>query len=126
VTTGSYALAAAANAVWWTCLILFEVPTGYVGDRIGRRRALLLGTVIRVVTMGSMAFVGSFREVVVVFVVWAFASTLRSGTVDAWLYEVLGQRLDELLRPAAQHRTRPLAGPPRVDVRRVHRAHGRR
>jgi MFS family permease len=95
VTTGSYALAAAANSVWWTSVVLLEIPTGYVGDRIGRRRALLVGNVLRAGSMAAMAFVGSFAEVVVVFVVWSFATTFRSGTADAWLYEVLGDRLDE-------------------------------
>jgi MFS family permease len=95
VTTGSYALAAAANAVWWTSLILFEIPTGYVGDRIGHRRALILGTVVRSVATAAMALAGSFLAVAAVFVVWAVSSTLRSGTTDAWLYDLLGDRLDE-------------------------------
>ena len=94
-TTGSYALAAAANAVWWTCLILFEVPTGYVGDRIGRRRALLAGTALTACTTAAMAFVDSFAEVALVFVLWAVGSTFRSGTTDAWLYELLGRRDDD-------------------------------
>lgn len=94
-TTGSYALAAAANAVWWTGLIVFELPTGYVGDRIGRRRGLLVGTALTVLATLAMAFVDSFLAVVVVFTVWAFGSTFRSGTTDAWLYELLSERLDE-------------------------------
>ena len=94
VTTGSYGLAAAANAIWWAGLVLFEIPTGYVGDRLGRRRALILGTAISVAAMASMAFVDSFAQIAVVFVAWSLGSTFRSGTADAWLYETLDDRLD--------------------------------
>ncbi|NHN41613.1 MFS transporter [Halorubellus sp. JP-L1] len=75
--------------------VVGEVPTGYVGDRVGRRNSLLLGAVLRAASVYGLAVVQSFPGFVAVYAVWAVGGAFTSGAGDAWLYDVLAQRLDE-------------------------------
>ncbi len=75
--------------------VLGEVPTGYVGDRIGRRDSLLLGSTALALSVYGLAVVETFVGFVVVYAVWALGGAFRSGAGDAWLYDVLAARLDE-------------------------------
>lgn len=90
----SYSQLAVIDAVWWGGLVLFEIPTGYLGDRIGRRRGLLVASGMTVAAQVAMAGAGAFHHFLVVFAWWAVAATFRSGTDDAWLYDALEARLD--------------------------------
>lgn len=94
-TTGSYASLGIIDAVWWGGLILFEVPTGYIGDRIGRKWSLLIASCIITASQVAMGFASAFSHFIVIFLVWAFGSTFRSGTASAWLYDALATRIGE-------------------------------
>jgi MFS family permease len=74
-----------------TVVVLGEVPSGYVGDRLGRRRSLLLSQTLFAVGISSWAFVRSTSAVVNVFVVFGLASAFQSGSIEAWLYDVLDE-----------------------------------
>ncbi|WP_323675273.1 MFS transporter [Halorubellus sp. PRR65] len=74
--------------------VLGELPTGYVGDRVGRRNSLLLGALARAVSVYALAFAESFPAFVALYVVWAVGGAFTSGAGDAWLYDVLAERLD--------------------------------
>lgn len=76
-------------------LIAFEVPTGFIGDRIGRRNSILMSIIVSAVASIGFAFSYSFPLFVTVYVGLAIAQTFRSGTDTAWLYDTLGERLDE-------------------------------
>ncbi|WP_227354780.1 MFS transporter [Haladaptatus salinisoli] len=71
--------------------VLGEVPSGYVGDRLGRRRSLLLSQTLFAVGVSSWAFVRSTTAVVSVFVVFGLASAFQSGSTEAWLYDALDE-----------------------------------
>ncbi|MXY85436.1 MAG: MFS transporter, partial [Chloroflexi bacterium] len=43
------------EAVFWSCMMLFEVPTGAIADRFGRRTSLALGGFL--FTGGTIFFV---------------------------------------------------------------------
>jgi MFS family permease len=75
--------------------VVGEVPTGYVGDRIGRRDSLLLGSTALALSVYGLAVAETFVGFVVVYAVWALGGAFRSGAGDAWLYDVLAERLDE-------------------------------
>lgn len=85
----SYAEVAVVNAVWWTGLIAFELPTGYLADRLGRRRSLLLGTAVVVASTLAMIPAATLPAFAVVFAVWAAGQTFRTGADDAWLYDAI-------------------------------------
>jgi len=76
-------------------VLVAEVPTGYVGDRVGRRRALLLGTVGNAVGSVLFAFGRSLPTFLVAYVVLAVSRTFVSGSDSAWLYDVLQARTGE-------------------------------
>ena len=88
VTFTDLALGGSAMAAVTT---LGEVPSGYVGDRIGRRRSLLLSQTLFAVGISSWAFVRSTAAVVSVFVVLGLGATFQSGSTEAWLYDVLDE-----------------------------------
>jgi MFS family permease len=72
--------------------VLSELPTGYLGDRLGRRAALALGNTVVVAVMLGFTVADSSLDFVAVYAFWAVGWTFRTGTVDAWLYELLARR----------------------------------
>ncbi len=83
-------------AVFSLASVTAEIPSGYVGDLVGRRGSLAIGAALRVVAIGAYPFaVSSPVAIVGLHVVWAAGRAFRSGTQDAWLYEILGARFDE-------------------------------
>ncbi len=72
-------------------LLLAEVPTGYLGDRVGRRWTLVFGNGCRVVGIGGYAFAETAPAFLALKVFTGVGWALRSGTGDAYLYELLGR-----------------------------------
>jgi len=83
-----------AYAVYALGTLLAEIPTGYLGDRIGRRASLAVGCVLRVGVIGAYPFLQSAAAYLAIHVVWATGRSFRSGTQDAWLYEILEAQFD--------------------------------
>jgi MFS family permease len=72
--------------------LLAEVPSGYLGDRIGRRGSLAVGNALRASAMLAYPFIDAKAAFLTVQVIWAAGFAFRSGTQDAWLYELLRAR----------------------------------
>ncbi|KAB1198608.1 MULTISPECIES: MFS transporter [Haloferax] len=87
----SFAEVGALNSVWWLALVASEIPTGYVGDRLGRRSAMALGTAIIAVSTVAMGLSSTFLQFAIVYATWAVGQTFRSGSDDAWLYDLLDE-----------------------------------
>lgn len=77
------------EALYNLTTVVGEIPTGYIGDRIGRRNSLLVGTILITVTLAGIAMASSFLVFALLYVVWSLGYTFRSGTEDAWVYETL-------------------------------------
>ncbi|MCY3572056.1 MAG: MFS transporter [Chloroflexi bacterium] len=77
------------EAVFWACMMLFEVPTGAIADRFGRRTSLALGGFL--FTGGTIFFVLSdgFAGLAISYVIMAISMTLYSGSGHALLYDSL-------------------------------------
>jgi MFS family permease len=89
----SNAQAFAANAFFTAGLVLFEIPTGVVADRRGRRISYLLGTAT--LTVSTLLYLWMWR-ISAPFWAWAvtsaflgFGFTFFSGAVQAWLVDAL-------------------------------------
>jgi MFS family permease len=82
-------------AVFSLASVAAEIPTGYLGDLVGRRGSLALGSGLRVGALATYPFVDTKLAILAIHVVWATGRAFRSGTVDAWLYETLQARFDE-------------------------------
>lgn len=78
-------------AVEAAVMLVSEMPTGYLGDRLGRRNSLVAGSAF--VLLAELGFVvaHSFGAFVVVYVSFGLGRTFRSGSGDAWLYDVLAR-----------------------------------
>jgi MFS family permease len=83
----------AANACFTAGMVLFEIPTGVVADRWGRRASFLCGTLTLAATTGLYVLLWQLHSV---FVWWAIISALLglgftffSGATEAWLVDAL-------------------------------------
>lgn len=70
-------------------IFLFEVPTGYVADRYGKRVSLLVAESIGVVSSCLLLWGGHWSVVVVGFMLGGLVGTFQSGATSAMIYETL-------------------------------------
>ena len=85
----SFTAIMALDAVFFIVIVLAEIPTGYVGDRLGRRNALVVSATVGAAAAIAFGLVRSVWAFAAVFGVWGAAITLRSGNDSAWLYDAL-------------------------------------
>lgn len=90
----SFAQIGVIGAVQSIIVVGGEVPTGYVGDRIGRRNSLVVAQLLFIAS--TVAFIVGSDVVVltVAFALISFGGTFISGSADAWLYDILDEHLD--------------------------------
>jgi MFS family permease len=69
--------------------MLFEVPSGYLSDCIGRRRTLIAAATLLFAGVCIYSFSGDFWTFVAAEIVLGIAGALRSGTDSAILYDML-------------------------------------
>lgn len=86
---------ATLEALYNLTTLLGEVPTGYVGDRVGRRNSLLVGTGLIAITLLGIGLAESFLTLAGLYVCWSLGYNFRSGSEDAWLYDTLTDELSE-------------------------------
>ncbi len=77
------------NSVYAVTAIVFEVPTGVLADRYGRRRAMVLGSLLMAAGCGLDYLGHSFFAFAVGEGLLALGMTLSSGADSAWLYDLL-------------------------------------
>lgn len=91
----SLAQVSTLSIVFSSAMVFGETPSGYIGDRIGRRNSLLVSVALLTVAMLSFGLAESFLGFVLVYVLWGVGMTFQSGTASAWLYDALKERTDE-------------------------------
>lgn len=91
----TYSEVGTVGAVFMGTWVLSEIPTGYLGDRFGRRRLLIASCALNATVVFSLAWATTFEAFVVATFGWAVAISMRSGVGSAWLYDLLQERLDE-------------------------------
>ncbi|NQU78964.1 MFS transporter [Candidatus Woesearchaeota archaeon] len=75
--------------------MLLTVPSGAFADKVGRKKTLILSTIVYSVALGLYAFVDSFVQVLLVEMVFAIASAAFHGTGEAFLYDTLAEAKQE-------------------------------
>ncbi|MFC5970361.1 MFS transporter [Halomarina salina] len=80
-----------AGGAFFAGTLLAEIPTGYVGDRVGRRNSLLLGSLVVATAHAGFALSSSLPAFVASWGLWGVGSTFRTGSADAWLYDSLAE-----------------------------------
>jgi MFS family permease len=69
--------------------ILFEIPSGYLSDCIGRRRTLIASAAFLLAGVCTYSFSGDFWMFIAAEIILGVAGALRSGTDSAILYDML-------------------------------------
>ena len=77
------------SSVWWLTAVVFEVPTGAIADRHGRRTSLILGCVALIAAFCVLALSRTMAWIGVAYVLWAISVTFYSGADYALLYDTL-------------------------------------
>lgn len=66
-----------------------EIPTGIIADKIGKKRALMIGNLLMIAYYLSMLFSLSFAGIAIGAFMFGVGSTFISGTEEAFLYDFL-------------------------------------
>lgn len=82
------------NSLFFVGVVAAEVPTGYVGDAIGRRNSLIVSALCMTASLLAFTVADSLPAFGAVFLFWGVALTFRSGSGSAYLYDMLDERLD--------------------------------
>ncbi|MFZ2025474.1 MAG: MFS transporter [Microgenomates group bacterium] len=87
--TGSYTLAMSLFSVTMFSSALFEVPTGILSDKIGRRKTVILGAVAAVGSVVCYAIGGNYAFLAVGALFEGISRAFYSGNNDALLHDSL-------------------------------------
>ncbi|MEK9166701.1 MAG: MFS transporter [Patescibacteria group bacterium] len=72
-------------------LVLFEIPSGYFSDRVGRKKTLILGTLIQLIGLILFVFSNEYLWFFIGELIIGIGSSLVSGTVEALIFESLAE-----------------------------------
>ncbi|HYN94718.1 MAG TPA: MFS transporter [Pilimelia sp.] len=87
--TGSYTAAASLLAVKMLSSAAFEVPTGVLSDRLGRRSTMIAGAVVMVAAHLGYAGASGYGLLLAAVVLEGLATSLWSGNNESLLYDTL-------------------------------------
>ena len=77
------------EALFWVVIVLAEVPTGAVADRLGRKVSLMMGAACVTVAVLVFGVATNYWIVLLSYVAWAFGLTFQSGADAALVFESL-------------------------------------
>ncbi|HTE57889.1 MAG TPA: MFS transporter [Verrucomicrobiae bacterium] len=72
--------------------ILIEVPSSIIADRWSRRKSLMVSSVFMLTAIVIVLSVRSFLSFAIMSLVWAFYYSFQSGTVNAYIYDLLKEK----------------------------------
>ncbi|WP_267642636.1 MFS transporter [Haloarchaeobius amylolyticus] len=90
----SYATLALGSSAMALLTVLGEVPTGYVGDRLGRRDTIRVAQSLFALYPLTLLYARGPATVVAAYCVLGMAETLQSGAGSAFLYDALDSHDD--------------------------------
>jgi MFS family permease len=77
------------EALYHAVIFLFEVPTGYIADRYGKRVSLMLSHALGIITAACLMLAQSQPFIIFGFMLSGLVGTLQSGATSALIYETL-------------------------------------
>lgn len=90
--TGSFAAGMTIFSIVMLSSALWEVPTGILSDRIGRKRTMIFAAVARTGAIIFYAIGGAFAALAVGGILEGLSRALYSGNNEALLYDTLAER----------------------------------
>lgn len=76
-------------SLWWVSVFLFEVPSGMLADRFGRKNVLALSALLFVLGFGGTGLATTFTTFVIVKVLTGIAFAMLSGADEAYVFDFL-------------------------------------
>lgn len=76
-------------------IVLLEIPTGTIADKVGRRASLIISTIFGLVAFSVYAISTNFWMFLVAEILCAFCNTFMSGADSALIYDSLKQAKKE-------------------------------
>lgn len=86
LSTGDFFL---LQGIFGWIMVLLEIPTGYLGDILSRKKVLIISLFMWLIGSVYLIFAKGFMQILIVESLWAVAVSLKSGTIQAYLYDVL-------------------------------------
>lgn len=75
------------DIAFFGAIFLFEIPTGVIADKFGRKVSVFFAGITKFVGVLFFAFATTFTGFVISYIIWAIGITLSSGAQEAWLYD---------------------------------------
>ncbi|ASJ17228.1 MFS transporter permease [Thermococcus chitonophagus] len=85
----TYAQIGIATAISTIGFFLFEVPTGVIGDKVSRKKSVLIGLALFPMGTIILLFLKNFPMLIAYSVITSISVTFISGSLQAWLYDNL-------------------------------------
>ena len=86
---GSYTAAMSVFSIFMISAAVFEVPTGILSDKIGRKKTIILGSLASLASALLLALGAHYSYLVASAVMVGLARAFYSGNNDAFLYDTL-------------------------------------
>jgi MFS family permease len=77
------------QAAFSISVVLLEIPSGYFADVLGRKRSIVVGTILGVVGMSWYSMAAGFWQILIAEIVLGMGSSFISGADTALLYDSL-------------------------------------
>ena len=77
------------QAAYSVSIVILEIPSGYFADVIGRRRTLIMGTIMGTIGFVVYGFSNGFLGFLITELVLGFGQSFISGADSAMLYDSL-------------------------------------
>ena len=90
---------------WSISTLIFEIPTGYLADSIGRKKTIILGVILNIIANLLMFVAYGFWPFAAITALLSLSFSCFSGTDDAIIYDSLREIGDEksLLRISGKY-----------------------
>ena len=77
------------QAIFSVTVLITEIPSGYLADVIGRKKSLVLGTILASIGLGIYSIANGFTELLFAEIILGIGAGFTSGADSALLYDSL-------------------------------------
>lgn len=76
------------DSILFICMAIFEIPSGYIADRYGRKKILVISKSAIIIAMIMLVIRPNFSTAIIVAILYGFFGAMESGIVGASIYEI--------------------------------------